>query len=210
MKSKYKVKLLGFVVLLCMLVVVACGSPGTETPATDVPEEDAGNQYQVDGDEELDDTVVQDDTNQETGDIPDESNDDGNVEGGPVSIPIYQSNEQGDSLMTTEETIESLTPENVLSALINRGDLPSGIQVLSFSESDVDGIILIQLNLSTEFNDFIAAQGSAGEFVAIGSVVNTFLSAFNAGSILITVGGEVLTTPHIGELSEPMGRFDIF
>jgi len=78
--------------------------------------------------------------------------------------------------------------------------------VLSFNQSGG----LIELDLSSEFNGFMAAQGSWGEFVALGSLVNTFLSAFNAENILITVGGEVLSTPHVGEMSEPMGRFDIF
>jgi hypothetical protein len=212
MEYKCKVKIIGLVLLMSVVLVVACGRPESETAATDVPEEGTDMIYEEYEDEELDETQE----NQEvTNGEPEESTNDSSHEEAPqeegsVSIPIYQSNEEGDGLISRDETIEYLTAENVLGALIDHGELSSGIRVLNFSESSVNGQRLIELDLSREFNDFIAAQGSWGEFVVIGSVVNTFLSAFSAESIIITVGGNPLATPHMGELAEPMGRFDIF
>jgi hypothetical protein len=212
MEYKYKVKILGLIVLASMILVVACGRPDSETPGTDVPEEDSGTTYEEYEGEESGETgenqVVTNGESEES--YNDSSNGDTTGEEGPVNIPVYQSNEEGDNLISTDETIEYLSPENVLSALIEQGDLSPGIRVLSFNESGGDGQRLLELDLSREFNDFMAAQGSWGEFVVIGSVVNTFLSAYNAEEIIITVGGEALATPHMGELTEPLGRFDIF
>ena len=37
---------------------------------------------------------------------------------------------------------------------------------------------------------------TSGEYVILGSVVNTFLTAYDADAIIITVDGEVLETGH--------------
>ena len=205
---KHKIKILGIMMLICMLFVVACGRPDSEA-GTEVGGEDAGTSYEGEEPEEpVDGGEVEGDTNEGSEESPESSpNGDASEEGGETTIVVYQSNPEGDSLIATEGVlIESLTPENVLQTLINKGEMASDVRVLSFNQSGG----LIELDLSPEFDDFMAAQGSWGEFVVLGSVVNTFLSAFNAESILITVGGEVLSTPHVGEMSEPMGRFDIF
>ena len=206
---KYKIKILGTLMLVCMLFVVACGRPEPEPGATDGAGEETETPYEGEEPGESDDgEEVQEDTYQGTEESPEGSpNGEVSEEGEETTIVVYQSNPEGDRLISTEGVpIESLTPENVLQTLIDKGEMSSDVRVLSFNQSGG----LIKLDLSPEFNDFMAAQGSWGEFVVLGSVVNTFLSAFNAENILITVGGGVLSTPHVGEMSEPMGRFDIF
>ena len=205
---KHKIKILGIIMLICMLLVVACGRPESDA-ATDGGGEDAGSTYEGEESEESgDEGEVQGDAYEGLGYFDEGSLDgDADEENGGPTIVVYQSNPEGDSLISTGGVlIESITPENVLQVLIDKGEMSSDVRVLSFNQSGG----LIELDLSSEFNGFMAAQGSWGEFVALGSLVNTFLSAFNAENILITVGGEVLSTPHVGEMSEPMGRFDIF
>jgi len=200
---KHKIKILGLMLVIVMLVVVACGTPESDTAATDEGE-DTGVTYEGEETGEGQENLEGND-----GEIEDgaEGSTDGHVEEEYITIVVYQSNEQGDSLVATDGVIiESITPENVLQILIAKGEVSSNVSILSFNQSGG----FLELDLSTEFNDFLAAQGSWGEFVVLGSVVNTFLSAFNAESITITVGGGVLEGPHIGEMSEPMGRFDIF
>ena len=209
---KHKIKILGVSMLICMLLVVACGRPESESAATDGGGEDSETTYESgDSGESYDGGEAQGDTNEGAEESPEGSQgDDASEEGGEsgeITIVVYQSNPEGDSLISTDGVlIESITPENVLQTLISKGEVSSDVRVLSFNQSGG----LIELDLSPEFNDFMAAQGSWGEFVVLGSVVNTFLSAFDAENILITVGGGVLSTPHVGEMSEPMGRFDIF
>ena len=54
--------------------------------------------------------------------------------------------------------------------------------------------------LAADFNDrlpqAVLPMGTSGEYVIMGSVVNTLLSAYDADSVLITVNGEVLETGH--------------
>ena len=203
---KHKIKIIGILMLICMLLVVACGRPEADTGATDGGGEDPGSSYEVEG--SGDGGEIQGD-NYEGSEDPFEGipNSEDDEECPDTTIVVYHSNEEGDGLTSTAGLIvESVTPENVLQVLIDKGEMSSGVRVLSFNQSGG----LIELDLSTEFNDFMAAQGSWGEFVVLGSVVNTFLSAFNAQDIIITVGGEILSTPHVGEMSEPMGRFEIF
>lgn len=199
---KYKIKILGLIMAACMLLV-ACGTPGSGTAGTDDGEDTELN-YEGEGYGEIDNGGEGGGDGYEWSD--DLLGEEAVEEDGQITIVVYQSNVEGDSLIATGGVIiESITPENVLQILIDMGELSSDVRLLSFNQSGG----LIELDLSTEFNGFMAAQGSWGEFVALGSLVNTFLSAFNGDSILITVGGEVLATPHIGEMSEPMVRFEL-
>ena len=54
--------------------------------------------------------------------------------------------------------------------------------------------------LEADFNDALRQSllpmGTAGEYVLMGCVVNTFLTAYQADAITITVEGEVLETGH--------------
>jgi hypothetical protein len=203
----YKKSILGILLFTCILVLIACGTPIGDGVAGELSPEEV---VDVEGDE------LQDETDEEEAFVDeeqalvyeDEMNDELSDDEGAISIYVYQSDEEGMGLIAESIVIESLTPENVLRALTEQGVLATDIQVLGFNESTVDGQKVIELDLSTEFHSFISGQGTTGEFIVIGSLVNTFLSAFQGNNIIITVGGEALSTPHVGEMSEPMGRFD--
>lgn len=54
----------------------------------------------------------------------------------------------------------------------------------------------LNVDFSASFRDHILSMVTAGEYGIIGSVMNTFLTAYNAQSMVITVNGEVLETGH--------------
>ena len=180
---KHRMKYFGML-LACLLLLVACGAPGAG--------EDVDSSYEE---------------GEESGEYGEDGLGEDAVEEDHIMITLYHSNEDATGLTSTGGVIiESITPENVLQIMIDLGEMSSEVQVLSFQQSEeVQG--LLELDLSTGFNDFLAGQGTSGELIVLGSLVNTFLSAFDGESIRITVGGGALSTPHQGEITEPLTRF---
>jgi len=207
-QMNHKNKIVGLLIIICLLLVVACRGPGAGADVTDVT---LGENETVDGtyEEEGNGEPSTDETTEES-ETSGEMNGEAGSEEGTTNIVLYQTDEQGMGLVTSEEVIEYLSPENIVQLLINQGDLAPGVRVLSFTERGEPGQKQLELNLSREFSDFIGGQGTSGEFTVLGSVVNTFLSAFEGESIIITVEGEALSTPHMGDITEPLGRFDIW
>jgi hypothetical protein len=207
----HRKNVLGVLLLTCMLLLIACGTPeGGGVAGELISEEPILEEVESDElQEEPDEEALDGEADEEEALLDENEMDEGlEADEGVISIDVYQSDEEGMGLITESIAIESLTPENVLEALIGEGVLASNIQVLRFGESSVGGQKMIELDLSTEFHSFLSGQGTTGEFIVIGSLVNTFLSAFQVDNIIITVGGEALSTPHVGEMAEPMGRFD--
>lgn len=110
----------------------------------------------------------------------------------PVSVVIYYGNMQADGFDQKEVEIDSLTAENILEQLAKVNVVSIDTEVNSFEQ---DGKSL-KLDLSKGFSQYINMMGTSGEYIVIGGMVNTFLSAYEAEDILITVNGEVLETGH--------------
>lgn len=52
------------------------------------------------------------------------------------------------------------------------------------------------IDFNTAFAQQISSMGTAGEYMIMGSVVNTFLTAYGAEQVTITVDGDALETGH--------------
>lgn len=105
---------------------------------------------------------------------------------------VYTPNENADGFI--EEVIETnvVNPESVLAELQKRNVLPEDVVVNSCSIDD--GLVNIDFNQA--FADVVCATGTSGELMVVGSVVNTYLSAFGTDSLYFTVDGEVLESGH--------------
>ena len=57
-----------------------------------------------------------------------------------------------------------------------------------------DGSITIDFNQA--FADTVCSMGTSGEFLIVGSVVNTFLDAFQGESVYFTVDEQILESGH--------------
>ena len=106
---------------------------------------------------------------------------------------IYLPNDNADGFDV--QTVESsqITPESVLKELCDRNVLPDTVVINSF---DVDGAQL-NIDFNQPFADLICSMGTAGELMITGSVVNTFLSAFQAESVYFTINGQILESGHV-------------
>lgn len=112
------------------------------------------------------------------------------------ALTLYVPNEQADGFVKTTVSVQAITKENVVEQLIASGVLADGTTVNTLEIDSSSGIRQIKADFSAPFHQTLQAMGTSGEYVIIGSVVNTFLAAFDADEMLITVDGAVLETGH--------------
>lgn len=128
--------------------------------------------------------------------------------GGPdasgTRVTLYVGNDNADGLVRTQIDLAELTPENLVDALMFAGGIPENTKVLSFAQS-ADGMQLT-LNLSGDFAAGVRQMGTAGESMMLGSLVNTFLEAYGAQSLVLQIEGKPLETGH-NIYEEPFGYF---
>ena len=106
---------------------------------------------------------------------------------------LYIPNNNADGWITEDITVSEITPEDILSQLQRRGIIDTDAIIQEFHiENNV---------LNMDFNDVFAQQlcstGTAGEMMIVGSIVNTFLNAYQAEKIYFTVNGGVLESGHV-------------
>lgn len=108
------------------------------------------------------------------------------------NITIYKSNENADGFDTETVSLDALTPENIMAALIDAGVVPSDVKVLDFKQEEDT----ITLDLSKTFEEYVNQMGTAGEYATVGSVVNTYLDAYDAKAVSLLVEGGTWSTGH--------------
>ncbi len=113
----------------------------------------------------------------------------GDLQGGYY---VYVGNEEQGGFAMIEIDTAEWTPEMLLSSLAEEEVMPQDVKVLSF-EQDGDHLTL---DLSKEYQEYVSSSGTAGERVAVGSMVNTFLDAYNAQTITVLVEGAALDIGH--------------
>lgn len=115
-----------------------------------------------------------------------------------LDVQLYLPNASADGFDIVQETLKddpATLPNQLIAALVQRDALPDGVSVKSF---DMTKSIppQLRLNLSQEFADAVTKTGTAGEYLLMGSVVNTFLTAYDADQIVLTAEGKVIETGH--------------
>ena len=185
------------IVLVGMMCLTAC-SKSSESQETTVQEEqekeDKSDSEEVeDASEEKEDPVVQ-----ESEEEPEDE---------PGEIQIYYCNEDATAFTSEEVQIDSLFPEAVLNALIEKGAIAADVEVMQLETTTVDGKQTLLLDLNDAFASYISSMGSTGEYFVMGSICNTFLDAYDCDQIQITVGGDTLSTGH-AEYPGYMSKFE--
>lgn len=110
----------------------------------------------------------------------------------PLSFSIYIPNANAAGFHTEAIHTAGISADTVLSALKNRNVLPDTVAINRFRIDN--GSITIDFNQA--FADAVCSMGTSGEFLIVGSVVNTFLDAFQAESVYFTVDDQILESGH--------------
>lgn len=125
------------------------------------------------------------------------------VPAGPVHFIFYLPNESADGFMEREATIEQLIPEGILLILQVNDVVNDNVTIRS---AVMQGSQL-NLDLNQAFLDQLLTTGASGEKMLVGSIVNTFLSAYGAETVMLTVNGEIIDSGHT-VFDAPLSKFN--
>lgn len=109
---------------------------------------------------------------------------------------LYLPNENADGWNVTKSQMEQITPDIIIGQLVGAGAIPDSVTVVSFGEDQGEKGLILKLDLSSNFAEGLLNMGTAGEYLTMGSVVNSFLDTYQADGIEITAGGAVIETGH--------------
>lgn len=113
-----------------------------------------------------------------------------------MEVMIYYGNGASNMLSSELTAMDEVTAENLIDALLKHNIVSLGTKVNSFEEEEADGIKKLRLDLSKTFREYLKTMTQEGEKVIMSSVAATFLEAYEAEEIVITVEGKVLETEH--------------
>lgn len=111
-----------------------------------------------------------------------------------VEVTIYYGNGASDKLNTEISSMEQLTAENLVNALAGHNIVPLGTKVNSFEESEENGSKVLHLDLDKAFREYLKTMNNESEKIILASLTATFLEAYDAEQIEITIDGKVLET----------------
>ncbi len=177
-----------------ILVLAACGNRAEEVTAMEdeqVPDVSAGDLLVDSLEYLLDEEGTEKEEQSVSTEEPDEEEEQSQIE-----VTIYYGNGASDELNTEISTMEQISAENLIDALVRHNIVSLGTKVYSFEEKDVDGEKTLYLDLSKTFREYLKTMTQEGENIIMSSVTGTFLAAYDAEKIMITVDGNVLKTDH--------------
>ena len=110
----------------------------------------------------------------------------------PIYVNVWSPSEDGQSISYAAKEVTSVTYSKVFSLLRKAGVVSSAIYVNNFARSYDGDKSYLMLDLSENFTSYLKNCGR--EDAVMGSIVNTFLEAYGAEKILITVKKYTLKT----------------
>lgn len=110
-----------------------------------------------------------------------------------LTYTLYLPDENAASFEKIEVKTGLISADTVLAELQIAGVLPENVLINAFG---ADGNQL-NIDFNAAFANLVNSMGTSGERMIIGSVVNTFLNAFQAESVYFTVEGETLESGHV-------------
>ncbi|MCH5254700.1 MAG: GerMN domain-containing protein [Lachnospiraceae bacterium] len=113
-----------------------------------------------------------------------------------IEVTVYYGNGASQELNNEITKMDELSAENLIDALGRHNIVSLGTKVNSFEAQDIDGVITLFLDLSKTFREYLKTMTKEGENVIISSVAATFLEAYGAEGIVITIDGDTLETGH--------------
>lgn len=127
---------------------------------------------------------------------------DGPLEKYTNTIALYVGNNNADGFDVINVDIDNLTAYSILKELKMMNVVDSKVKANSLEYVNGD----LVLDLSKEFAEDVASCGTAGEYIKIGCVVNTFIDAFNVDTLTITVEGKSFKSGH-ATYDRPLNKF---
>lgn len=112
-------------------------------------------------------------------------------------LVIYYSNAKANGLETELVETEEITPEIIISYLLKHNIVSIGTKVNQFEIREEEGSRILILDLSKAFSEYLKTMGSSGEAVIMAALTDTFLEAYEAEGMKVTVEGKAIETNHV-------------
>ena len=110
-----------------------------------------------------------------------------------LKFSVYYPNENLDGFDVMTISAATIDADAVIYGLIWAKVLPEGTKVNSMTSEGMQ----LNIDFNDSFREYLCSMGTTGEYMLMGSVVNTFLAAFEAESAMITVNGEIIESGHV-------------
>lgn len=110
-----------------------------------------------------------------------------------IPLNIFTPDENAENFNTIPTIIDELDAALIVELLIEHSMLEDGIQLNSIKLDKTQ----LNLDFNQQFLDQLNSCGTGGERMLIGTVVNTFLSVYEAETVYITVDGEIMESGHV-------------
>lgn len=110
-----------------------------------------------------------------------------------ISVTLYKGDDNAENVIPVECEIAEQSPQAIVDKLYELGVFGSPVTANSFT---VDNENVIHLDMGQDFATLIFSSGTAGEHIMVGSLVNSFISVFEADAVLITVQGTTFESGH--------------
>lgn len=164
--------------MLCCLLLVGC----TAAPAEpSVPTTAATVQVPTIAETTLPETTVLETTVPQTTAAPEHF------------ITLYAPNEDATGFIYASIEVPELSAHAICDALIEAGVLREDVQFNSLTVENGE----VKLDVNDAFGTQLMSYGTAGEYMMMGSVVNTLLSAYDAQTVSITMDGQIMESGHV-------------
>ncbi len=167
-------------------------------PKEEIPDDGKDNEVITDA---TDNNQTDEEASDDQGDVdvdeePDTDTPDNEETDKVLELMVYYGDENAEHIISKPIEVESISPEVITEQLIAVKVLPEGVEVIKFEEQKENGAYALHIDFSEAFQTQIFQMGTAGEYIMINSVVNTFLDAYDADKVRITVEGMVLESGH--------------
>ena len=122
-----------------------------------------------------------------------------------LPVKLYLPNDNADGFITVIEKTDG-TAQNIISLLVDKKAIPAGCG-LNYLILDGKGSGTADMNAA--YGNALSQTGTTGEYMFLGSVVNTLLDYYGLKSIRLTIDGAVPQTGH-SYLDKPLVFFKNF
>ncbi|MCL1791503.1 MAG: GerMN domain-containing protein [Peptococcaceae bacterium] len=107
------------------------------------------------------------------------------------TVTLFLPNSDADGF-DTKDVLTDGTAEDIVALLVAEGSLPQASVLLSFHQFGKNGVV----DMSAPYGQALKQTGTTGEYLLLGSLVNTLLKFYQLDTVTLTIEGEVLETGH--------------
>lgn len=114
-----------------------------------------------------------------------------------IPVKIFYGDDHAELILSKEMFVTDIDQDELVRCLTEVGILEEGVTVLSLKRREEKNGIYLDVDFNQKFTEKLNRMGTSGERIYMGSVVNTFLTAFEADFMMVTSEGGMIESGHV-------------